>query len=83
MITVVDIKGAFLHGKFCDGEEIYMKVPQGWEDCYSNLAALKLLKCIYRLKQAKMKYPIRSNQEAGRMKAMEMYFLIRLNQHTN
>ncbi len=28
---VVDVKGAFLHGQFQYGEEIYMKIPQGWE----------------------------------------------------
>ena len=30
--SVVDVKGAFLHGQFQDGEEIYMKIPQGWEN---------------------------------------------------
>ncbi len=29
--TVVDIKGDFLHVESHNGEEIYMKVPQGWE----------------------------------------------------
>ncbi len=29
--TVVDVKGAFLHGEFHNGEEIYMKVLQGWK----------------------------------------------------
>ncbi len=32
--TVVDVKGAFLCGEFQKGEEIYSKVPQGWEGYY-------------------------------------------------
>ncbi len=47
---VVNIKGAFMRGEFDNEEEIYMKVPQGWEDYYSNTSILKLLKCIYGLK---------------------------------
>ena len=31
MASVVGVKGAFLHGKFEDDKEIYMKIPQGWE----------------------------------------------------
>jgi hypothetical protein len=26
-----DVHGAFLHGKFSDGKEIYLKVPEGFE----------------------------------------------------
>ncbi len=54
--TVVDVKGAFLHGEFHNGKEIYMKVPQGWKRYYSNMAVLKLLKCIYGLKQVAMAF---------------------------
>ena len=53
---VVDVKGVFLHGVFKDGEEIYMKVPAGWESYYPETAVLKLLKCIYGLKQAAMAF---------------------------
>ncbi len=28
---VVDVKGAFFHGEFEDGEIIHMKIPQGFE----------------------------------------------------
>ena len=52
--AVVNEKGSFLRGEFHNGEEIYMKVPQGWEGYCSNSAVLKLLKCIYGLKQAAM-----------------------------
>merc|ERR1712127_842330 len=48
--------GAFLHGEFHNGKEIYTEVPQGWEGYYSNTAVLKLLKCIYELKQAAMAF---------------------------
>ena len=46
-----DIKGAFLKGKFDDGKEIFMEVPQGMEHHYWDLAVLKLLKPMYGLKQ--------------------------------
>ena len=29
---VMDIKGAFLKGEVEDGEELWMKIPQGWEN---------------------------------------------------
>jgi hypothetical protein len=52
-IHVVDVKGAFLHGEFQDGEEIYMKVPQGFEQYYSAEEEwLKLLRTLYGLIQA-------------------------------
>ena len=39
---VVDVKGAFLHGQFQDGKEIYMKIHQGWEKYYYYESVLKL-----------------------------------------
>ena len=33
---VVDVKGAFLKGDIEDGEEIHMKIPQGWEHHYKE-----------------------------------------------
>ena len=53
---MVDVKGAFLHGKFEDGEEIYMKIPEGWEHHYNHDVVLKLLKTLYGLKQAAMAF---------------------------
>ena len=47
-----DVEGAFLMGKFENGEEIFMKVPQGIEHHYWGLAVLRLLKPMYGLKQA-------------------------------
>ena len=53
---VVDVKGAFLYGKIIDGEEIFVGVPKGFEKHYLDTAVLKLLKCIYGLKQAAMSF---------------------------
>lgn len=54
--NVVDVKGAFLHGEFNEGEEIYMKVPQGWEHHYSSTKVLRLRRCLYGLRQAAMAF---------------------------
>ena len=54
--NVVDVKGAFLHGRFTDGEEIFMKIPRGFEKHYSSTAVLKLMRCLYGLKQAAMAF---------------------------
>ena len=52
MARIYDIKGMFLKGKFEDGEEIFMEVPQSEAHHYWALAVLRLLKPKYRLKQA-------------------------------
>ncbi len=52
----MDVKGAFLHGEFKDGEIIYMKVPHGFEKFYPDDVVLKLKECIYGLKQATMAF---------------------------
>ncbi len=49
---VVDVKRAFLHGEFEDGEIIYMKVLQGFEKHFPEGSVLLLKKCLYGLKQA-------------------------------
>ncbi len=49
---VVDVKGAFLHGEFEDGEIIHLKVPQGFEKHFPKGSVLLLLKCLYGLKHA-------------------------------
>jgi hypothetical protein len=40
---VIDVKGAFLKGRFSDGEDLYLRILQGFEDyimvkmmCYSS-----------------------------------------------
>jgi hypothetical protein len=49
---MVDIKGAFLHGKFKDGEKIYIKIPLEFKEFYDDDTVLLLKKCLYGLKQA-------------------------------
>jgi hypothetical protein len=49
IVHVVDVEGAFLHGKFDNGEKIYIKIPLGFEEIYNNNTVLLLKKCLYRL----------------------------------
>ena len=49
---VVDVKGAFLHGEFEDGEIIGMKVPQGFKKHFPEGSVLLLKKYLHGLKQA-------------------------------
>jgi hypothetical protein len=50
---LLDVKGAFLHGDFEDEEDVYMKVPQGFESYYDpRIYVLLLLQTLYGLKQA-------------------------------
>jgi hypothetical protein len=53
---VADIKGAFLHGKFDNGEKIYIKIPLGFEEFYDNDIVLLLKKRLYGLTQAAMAF---------------------------
>ncbi len=52
----MDVKEAFLHEKFKEGEVIYMKVPRGFEKFNQDDVVLKLKKFIYGLKQAAMAF---------------------------
>ncbi len=45
------MEGAFLQGKFKDGEELYMSIPQGWEEFYPGDVILKMNVPIYGTKQ--------------------------------
>ena len=53
---LTDVNGAFLLGKFTDGETIYMTIPQGFKKYYPGDVLLKLLKTLYGLKQAAMAF---------------------------
>jgi hypothetical protein len=53
---VANIRGAFLHGKFDNGEMFYIKIPLGFEEFYDNDTVLLLKKCLYGLKQAAMAF---------------------------
>jgi folate-dependent tRNA-U54 methylase TrmFO/GidA len=35
-VRVIDVEGAFLQGKFQNGEEMYMEVPDGMEQYYAS-----------------------------------------------
>ena len=49
---VVNVRGAFLRGKFEEGTKLYMEVPEGFEKFYPIGCLLLLLQTIYGLKQA-------------------------------
>jgi hypothetical protein len=49
---LLDVKGAFLHGEFEEGEVLYMDVPEGFKQYYPVGMVLLLLKTLYGLKQA-------------------------------
>jgi hypothetical protein len=49
---IVDVKGAFLHGEFEDGEKVHMAVPHGFEKYFPPECVILLIKCLYGLKQA-------------------------------
>ncbi len=53
---VVDVKGAFLWGKFNNAEKIYIKIPLGFEEFYDDDAVLLLKKCLYGLKKVAMAF---------------------------
>ena len=54
---LVDINGAFLHGEFDNGEQIYMEIPQGFQEVYDpDLYVLQLLQTLYGTKQAAMQF---------------------------
>ncbi len=48
---VVDVKGGFLHGKFDNGEKIYIKIPLKFKEFYDDDTVLLLKKCLYGLEQ--------------------------------
>ena len=57
LARVLDIKGAFLQGKFDEDEKvIYMKIPDGLQDKYEENVLLKLLAPIYGLKNTAMAF---------------------------
>jgi hypothetical protein len=54
--ALLDVVGAFLNGRFDNDEEIYIKVPQGFEKWYPGAVFLLLLRTMYGTKQAAMQY---------------------------
>ena len=49
---VLDVEGAFLQGSFYNGEVLYMKVPDGFEEYYEPDEVLRMNVPIYGTKQA-------------------------------
>jgi hypothetical protein len=45
---VIDVKGAFLKGRFNNGEEIYLQIPQGFEIYYEKGTVSKLQRTMIR-----------------------------------
>jgi len=48
----IDVKGAFLKGRILNGENLYLRVPEGFEEKYGDDVVLYLQRTIYGLKQA-------------------------------
>ena len=54
---ILDIQGAFLHGLFEDDEQLFMKIPEGFEKYYNpDTELLLLLRTLYGLKNAAMAF---------------------------
>jgi hypothetical protein len=53
---LLDVRGAFMNGRFKDDEKVYMYVPEGFEKWYPGNVVLRLLKTLYGLKQAAMQF---------------------------
>ena len=54
---ILDVEGAFLHGDFDTGKNVYMKVPEGFEKYYDPMYyVLLLLQTLYGLKQSAMAF---------------------------
>ena len=49
---LVDVKGAFLQGRLTDGEELYIEVPDGFEEYYELDKVLRINVPVYGTKQA-------------------------------
>ena len=52
MSELVDVRGAFLNGRFSDEEVLYMHIPEGFGHLYPSGYVLRLLRTLYGLKQA-------------------------------
>ena len=82
---IVDVEGAFLQGKFENGEVIYSEVPDGMEECYGLKSDWVLLMNVpvYGTKQASAcfyKALVRKNKDRGYQCSMAdttLYFIVR------
>jgi hypothetical protein len=53
---IVDAEGAFLQGRFQNGELIFMKIPNGFQKFYPSNVMLKLLRTLYGLAQSAIQF---------------------------
>ena len=50
--AIIDIEGAFLQGRFANGEELYIEVPDGFHKCYAGDVVLRMKVLLYGTKLA-------------------------------
>jgi hypothetical protein len=52
MSAIIDVEGAFLQGRFANGEELYIEVPEGFHKWYEGDIVLRMNVPLYGTKQA-------------------------------
>jgi hypothetical protein len=53
---IVDVEGVLLQGRFQNGKQIFMKIPNGFQIFYSSYVMLKLLRTLYGLAQSAIQF---------------------------
>jgi hypothetical protein len=53
---IVDVEGAFLQDRFQNGEQIFTKIPDGFQKFYPLYVMLKLLRTLYGLAQSAIQF---------------------------
>jgi hypothetical protein len=73
---LLDIKGAFLHGDFNKGKNLFMGVPKGFEKFYDpRKYVLYLLKAVYGLKHAAMAFNVFQVDEIQKKQSGSLFVL--------
>jgi hypothetical protein len=52
----MNAEGAFLQGRFQNGEQIFMKIPTGFQKFYPSYIMLKLLRTLYGYAQSAIQF---------------------------
>jgi hypothetical protein len=63
--AIIDVEGAFLQGRFENGEELYIEVPDGFHEWYKGDVVLRMNVPMYGTKQAAYCF-LRRSQEKSR-----------------
>ena len=50
--AIIDVEGAFLRGRFANGEELYIEVPDRFHEWYDGDVVLRMNVPLYGTKQA-------------------------------